>query len=69
MEKRIELTVVVNTEHSQENIKAAIRKGLYYGLDVKHIAAPKDVTIEFKEEPNPFDILFESEPAKVDSKL
>lgn len=39
------ITVVVNTKETEIEIKKALKKGIYYGLDIKHIASPDDVSI------------------------
>lgn len=43
------LTVEVNfkTLKEKEEAKSAIKKGIYWGLDVKHVSQPKDVKINF----------------------
>lgn len=42
----ISVKINVNTSKQEEEVYKAIVKGIYYGLDVKHIASPQNVKIE-----------------------
>jgi hypothetical protein len=48
--KKIIISIDVETEYGMEEISAAVKKGLYYGLDVKRVAAPKDVKVNYCQE-------------------
>ena len=48
--KKIIISVDVDTEYGIDEISAAVKKGLYYGLDVKRVAAPKDVKVNYCQE-------------------
>jgi hypothetical protein len=48
--KKIIISIDVETEYDIEVISAAVKKGLYYGLDVKRVAAPKDVKVNYCQE-------------------
>ena len=41
------IEVIFKSNKEKEEAKAAIKKGIYYGLDVKGICAPKDIKINF----------------------
>lgn len=43
--KTIYVEVKVYTNKSDDSIFSAIKKGIYYGLDVKNIAPPKNVSV------------------------
>lgn len=48
MKKIINVTIEIETEANDLSILQAIRKGIYWGLDVKMVAEPKKVTaVEF----------------------
>jgi hypothetical protein len=62
-EVKINVEVGIQTHKETDEVINAIRKGIYWGLDIRRIARPVDVVIECTEE-NPFNVLFEEEPAK-----
>ncbi len=45
--KQIIISLDVETDKEHEEIKKAITKGIYYGLDIKRIARPKKVKINY----------------------
>lgn len=42
----VSIKIKVETSKQKEEVYKAIIKGIYYGLDVKHIASPKQIKIE-----------------------
>jgi hypothetical protein len=50
MTKKIIISIDIETEYDIEAISTAVKKGLYYGLDVNRVAAPKDVKINYCQE-------------------
>lgn len=46
-EYSISVEVHFKTTKEKEDAKSAIKKGIYWGLDVKNISSPKDVKINF----------------------
>jgi len=48
--KKIIISVDIDTTSTMEEIAAAVKKGLYYGLDVKRVAPPKDIKINYCQE-------------------
>lgn len=45
--KQIIISLDVETEKEHEEVRKAILKGIYYGLDTKGIAEPKKVKINY----------------------
>lgn len=45
MTHTILIELEIKTTKGKEQINSAIQKGLYYGLDIKHVAEPKNVKI------------------------
>lgn len=41
--KEIQITIAINTESDFDKIESAIKKGLYYGLDIRGVCAPSRV--------------------------
>ena len=44
------ISIDIETEKSMEEIKIALASGVFYGLDVKRIAPPKKVRINYCQE-------------------
>jgi len=40
---QIEITIEIETNSEFNEVEKAIKKGVYYGLDIKHICDPKHV--------------------------
>ena len=47
MEQGILISLDIETDKNIEEIKKAIERGIYWGLDVKNIAPPKKVKINY----------------------
>ncbi len=43
MKKIINIELTIETTSDNKDIEKAIEKGLYYGLDIKHVAQPYNV--------------------------
>ena len=41
--KEIQITISINTESDFDKIESAIKKGLYYGLDIRGVCAPSKI--------------------------
>jgi hypothetical protein len=48
--KKIIISIDIETNCSMEKISSAIIKGLYYGLDVRRVASPQNVKINYFQE-------------------
>lgn len=46
----ITVKVAVDTFKTKEEVMSGINKGIYWGLDVRGVAAPSAVTLQFLEE-------------------
>jgi len=46
-EYSLSVEVHFKTTKEKEEAKSAIKKGIYWGLDVKNVSSPKDVKINF----------------------
>lgn len=43
MKTKITIEFEIDTRHDKEVIESAVKKGIYWALDIKHICAPKDI--------------------------
>ena len=51
--KEIQITISINTESDFDKIEYAIKKGLYYGLDIRGVCAPSKIESITVVENNP----------------
>ena len=50
MKKIIIISIDIDTEKNIKQIESALKKGVFYGLDVQRIAPPKKVKINYCKE-------------------
>ena len=49
---KVLVSIEIDTEKDLKEVEAAITKGVYYGLDVRRVAPPKAVKINYCKEEN-----------------
>jgi hypothetical protein len=50
MKKTMIISIDIDTEKSIKEIQIALKKGVFYGLDVKNVASPLKVRINYCQE-------------------
>lgn len=41
--KEIQITIIIDTNVDFDKIESAIKKGIYYGLDIRGVCAPNNI--------------------------
>jgi hypothetical protein len=48
--KKLIISLDIETDKNMDKIQNAIKRGIYYGLDIKRVAEPKKVKINYCQE-------------------